>query len=60
MEKQKEVYHLKDTINKAGRVFIVFSKWRLDSLDVFRHTEETPHNTCTTQLVSSIVFESSK
>ena len=45
----------KDTI-KQQDVFMVFS---LNSLDVFRHLVEKPHNTCTTQLVSSVVFESS-
>ena len=35
---------------------MVFS---LNSLDVFRYSVEKPHNTCTTQLVSSVVFESS-
>ena len=29
------------------------------SLDVFRHSVGKPDNTCTTQLVSYIVFESS-
>ena len=38
---------------------MVFLKRRMDSLDVFKHLVEKPHNTCTTQLVSSVVFESS-
>ena len=58
MQSWREVYHLKDTI-KQQEVFKMFSKRRLKSLDVFSHSAEKPHNTCTTQLVSSIVFESS-
>ena len=58
METHRDVDHLKDTIKQQG-VFMVFSKRRLNSLDVFRHSVEKPHNTCTTQLFSSIVFESS-
>ena len=50
----REVYHLQDTI-KQQDVYMVFS---LNSLDVFRHLVEKPHNTCTTQLVTLIVFES--
>ena len=38
---------------------MVFSKKRLSSLDVFGHSVEKLHDACTTQLVSSIVFESS-
>ena len=38
---------------------MVFSKRRLNSLDVFRHSVEKLHNTCTKQLVKSIVFERS-
>ena len=38
---------------------MVFSKRRLNSLDIVRHSVEKPHNTCTTQLVSTIVFENS-
>ena len=45
----------KDTVKQQG-VFMVFSKRRLNSFDVFRHSVEKP---CTTQPVSSIVFESS-
>ena len=37
----------------------MFSKMRVNSLDVFRHSVETPDNTCITKLVSSILFESS-
>ena len=48
-----EIYHLKDTIKQQD---MVFSKRRVNSLNVFRHSVEKPHNTCTTQLVSSIVF----
>ena len=44
VETQREVYHLKDTI-KQQDVFMVFSKRRLNSLDVFRHSVENPHNT---------------
>ena len=58
METQREVYDLQDTI-KQQDVFMVFSNRRLNSLDIFRHSVEKPHNTCTTQLISSIVFESS-
>ena len=58
METQTEIYHLKDKI-KQQDVFMVFSKKRLNTFDVFRHSAEKPHNTCTTQLISSIVFESS-
>ena len=36
---------------------MVFSKRRLNSLDVFRDSVEKLHNTCATQLVSSIVLE---
>ena len=46
--------------NKSSRVFIEFSKRRLKSPDVFRHSVEKPHNTCATQLASFVVFESSK
>ena len=53
----EEVYHLKDTI-KQRDVFMMFSKRRLNSLDVFRNSVEKPYNTCTTELVTSIVFES--
>ena len=35
-----------------------FSKRKLKSLGVFRHSVEKPHTTCITQLVNSIVFES--
>ena len=38
---------------------MVFSKRRLNSLGVFRHLVEKLHNTCTSQLVSSVVFERS-
>ena len=38
---------------------MVFSKRRVNFLDVFRNSVKKPHNTFTTQLVSSIVFESS-
>ena len=38
---------------------MVFSKRRLNFLDVFRNSVKKPPNTFTTQLVSSIVFESS-
>ena len=58
METKREVYYLKDRI-KQQDVFIVLSKRKLNSLNVFRHSAEKPHNTCTTQVVSSIVFESS-
>ena len=58
METQREVYPLTETI-KQQDVFMVFSKRRLNSLDVFRYSVENPHNTYTTQLVSSIVFGSS-
>ena len=58
MEIWREIHHLKDTI-KQQDVSMVFSKRRLDSLDVFRYSVEKLHNSCTTQLVSSIVFESS-
>ena len=58
METSREVYHLKGTI-KQQDVFMVFSKRRLNSLDVLRHSVEKPHNTCTTQLVNSVIFESS-
>ena len=54
----RQVYHLKDT-TKQQNVFMVFSKRRLNSLDVFRHSVEKPHNTCIRQLVSTIIFESS-
>ena len=47
----------KDTVKQQG-VFMVFSKRRLNSFDVFRHSVEKPHITCTRQLVSSIIFES--
>ena len=53
---KRRVYHLKDPI-KEKDVFKMFSKRRLNSLGVFRHSVEKPHNS--TQLVSSIVFESS-
>ena len=33
--------------NKQQDVFLVFLKDRLNSLDVFRHSIEKPHNTCT-------------
>ena len=56
METQREVYHLKDTI-KQQHVFMAFSKRRLNSLNVIRRSVEKLHNTCTKQLVSSIVFE---
>ena len=59
METSREVYHLKGTI-KQQDVFMVFSKRRLNSLDVLRHSVEKPHNTCTTQLVNSVIFGSSK
>ena len=58
MKTYRGVYHLKDVI-KQQDVFLVFSKRRLNCLDVFRHSVEKPHKTCTTQLVSSTVFESS-
>ena len=58
METWREIHHLKDTI-KQQDVSMVFSKRRLDSLDVFRYSVEKLQNVCTTQLVSSIVFESS-
>ena len=58
METSREVYHLKYTI-KQQDAFMAFSKRRLNSLDVFRQSVDKPHNTCTTQLVSSIVIESS-
>ena len=45
--------------NKATRCFHGVFKKRLNSLDVFRHSVERPHKTCTTQLVSSVVFEHS-
>ena len=72
METQREVFHLEDTPKYNGNIegdlaskntmkqqdiFMVFSKTRLNSLAVFRNSVEKPHNTCTTQLVSSIVFE---
>ena len=38
---------------------MVFSKRRLNSLDVFRHSVEKSRNASTTQLVNSIVYESS-
>ena len=38
---------------------MMFSKSRLNSHDVFRNSVEKPHNTYTTQLVSSIAFQSS-
>ena len=38
---------------------MVLSKRRLNSHDDFRNSLEKPHNICTTQLVSSTVFESS-
>ena len=44
---------------KQQEVFIVFLRKIMNSLEVFRYSIEKPHNTCTTQLVSSIVFESS-
>ena len=37
---------------------MVFSKRRLKSLDVSRHSVEKSFNTCSTKSVSSIVFES--
>ena len=54
METEREVYHLKDTINKAVRIFHGDFQGRLNSLDAF--SVEKPRNTCSTQLVSSIVF----
>ena len=46
--------------NKAARRFLfVFKKEIKVSLHFFRHSVVKPHNPCTTQLVSSIVFESS-
>ena len=47
---------LRKRYNKAARRFHGVSKRRLNSLDVFRHSAEKPHKTCTTQLVSFIVF----
>ena len=44
------------TIIKQQDVFMVFSKRTLESFDAFRHSVEKLHNTCITQLVSSIVF----
>ena len=38
---------------------MVFSESTLNSLDAYRHSAEKPHNTCTTKLVSSIVFKRS-
>ena len=38
---------------------MVFSKRKLISLDVFRYSVEKPQNTCTRQLLSPMVFESS-
>ena len=52
METQTEVYRLKNTIKKQN-ISMVFSKRRLNSLDVFRNSLEKPHNTFTTQLVRS-------
>ena len=52
------MYHLENSI-KQQDVFMVFSKRRLNSLAVVRHSVQKPRNTCTTQLVNSIVFESS-
>ena len=37
----------------------MFSKRRVNSLVVFRHSVEKPDNTCIAKLVSSILFESS-
>ena len=56
--RERSVIYRQDTI-KQQDAFMVFSKRRLDSLYVFRHSVENPHSTCTTQLVISIVFESS-
>ena len=47
METKRDAYHL-----------MVFLKKRLDFLDVFRNSVEKADSTCTTQLLSSIVFES--
>ena len=55
IETYREVYHLKDII-KQQDVFMVFSKRRTNSLNVFRHSVEKSHNTCTTLLVSSTPF----
>ena len=52
------MYHLEDTI-KQQDVFMVFSKRRLNSLAVIRHSVQKPRNTRTTQLINSTVFESS-
>ena len=43
--------------NEVRRFHGVFKK-ETDSFDVFRHSVEKLHNRCTTQLVSSIAFES--
>ena len=43
--------------NKVAKIFMVFSKRRLKSLDVFRNSLEKPHNAYNTQLVSSAKFE---
>ena len=59
METKREVYLSSKRYHKAADVFMVFSKRRLNSLDVVRHSVEKPHKTCNTQVVSSIVFESS-
>ena len=48
METKRDAYHL-----------MVFLKKRLNFLDVVRNSVEKAHSTCTTQLFSSIVFESS-
>ena len=56
--KRSKILYLKDTI-KQQHVFMVFSKRRLNSLDAFTLLVIKPHSTCTTQLVSSTVFESS-
>ena len=41
----------------AKFVLMVFLKGILKFLDVFRHSVIKSHNTCTTQLVSCVVFE---
>ena len=43
--------------NSVSCVFTVFSKGRLKFCDVFKHSVIKKHNICTTQLVSSILFE---
>ena len=58
MEIYREVYHLKDAL-KQQDVFMLLSKRTLKSPDIFMHSVEKPYNTCTAQLVSCIVFESS-